>query len=75
MQVVRLERNLLNLPAKFSRLVITASYGPAVIGDRQFWMPQSIRTEIAERDPKKTAVFSADYDSCKRFVGEIKIVP
>jgi hypothetical protein len=75
MQVVRLQRDFFSLPRALRRLRNTVDYGPVVIGDRQFWLPLSMRTEATDRDPKKTKMFLAEYTNCKRFIAEIKIVP
>jgi hypothetical protein len=44
-----------------------------MIGDRQFWLPRTMRTDTAETKTNKT--FVAEYTNCKKFVAEIKIVP
>jgi hypothetical protein len=74
-QVVRLERNFFSLPHDISRLKDTAEYGPTAIGDREFWLPLMMRSDVTDRDPKKTKVFQADYTNCKKFAADIKIVP
>ena len=74
-QVVRLERNFLTLPHDISRLKDTAEYGPTAIGDREFWLPLIMRSDVTDRDPKKTKVFLAAYTNCKKFVADIKILP
>ena len=75
MQVARIERNLLNLPRRFGSWKVTVDQAPVVIGDRQYWLPQTFRTEITERDPKKTASFVAEYSNCKKFTAEVSISP
>lgn len=71
-QVVRLERNFLNLPRGLSRFSTTIEYGPSMIGDRQFWLPRTILTEMTDRDPKKTGKFIAKYNDCKKFTADVK---
>jgi hypothetical protein len=70
MQVVRLERDFLNVPGRFNRIVALITYGPTAIGEWRFWMPQSIRAEFTERDSKKTGIFAAEYSNCKKFIAE-----
>jgi hypothetical protein len=73
-QVMRLERNFLNLPRGLSRLKFTADYGPTVVGDREFWLPLIMRSDATDRNPRKTRVLLADYTNCKKFSAEIKLV-
>ncbi|HEY2380648.1 MAG TPA: hypothetical protein VGK48_05640 [Terriglobia bacterium] len=75
MQVARLERNFLSLPHAFRQLRNTVEYSPTNFGDRQFWLPRSMRTDVTDRDAKKTKSFLAEYSNCKRFTTDIKIVP
>jgi hypothetical protein len=75
MQVVRLQRDFFSLPRALRQLRNTVDYGPVVIGDRQFWLPRSIKIDLTDRDPRKTKTFLADYTDCKRFVAEVRIVP
>ena len=75
MQVVRLQRDFFSLPHTLRQLRNTVDYGSVVIGDRQFWLPRSMRTDVTDRDPRKTKTFLAEYTNCKRFVAEIRIVP
>jgi len=72
MQVTRFERNLLNI-GRMSAWKITIEQSPFAIGDRQFWLPKSFLTEIAERDPRDTGTFLAEYTNCKKFTTEIQI--
>ena len=74
MQVVRLERDFLNLPRNLTRLTNTVDYGPVTIGDRKFWMPRAVRIDSTERNVKKTGSYTATYSNCKRFVADIKIL-
>lgn len=73
MQVVRLERNLLNLKGKASKWKITIDQAPFVIGEREFWLPKTFLTEITERDPRRTGTFLAEYTNCKKFTAEVTI--
>ena len=73
MQVVRLERNLLNLARYASAWKITIDQTPFTIGERQFWLPKMFLTEITERDPRETGTFLAEYSNCKKFTTEITI--
>ena len=75
MQVARIERNLLNLPRRFSSWKVTVEQAPVSVGDKQYWLPQTFRTEIMERDPKKTASFVAEYSKCQKFTAEVSISP
>src|SRR5215467_3969029 len=75
MQVVRLQQDFFSLPRTLRQLRNTVDYGPVVIGDRQFWLPRSMKTDVTDRDPRKTKTFLAEYTNCKRFTAEIKIAP
>ena len=77
MQVVRLERHFLNIPAGFSSYSNTIDYGPITIGERQFWMPKTVRAEVAEKDVNKTGTYLAEYSNCRKFTAnvELKIAP
>ena len=75
MQVIRMERRLLNLPKSLSRFEVLADFGPFTIGDHQFWLPKMIRTEVAERDAKKTGTHVAEYSNCRKFGADIRILP
>ena len=75
MQVARIERNLLNLPRRLSSWKVTVEQAPVAVGDRQYWLPQTFRTDITERDPKKTSTFVAEYSGCRKFTAEISISP
>jgi hypothetical protein len=74
MQVIRLEREFLNLPRRLSHLENVVDYGPVRIGGREFWLPRTIRTEGAERDSRNTETYTAVYGECKRFVADIRIL-
>lgn len=74
-QVARLERDFLALPRGFRQLRNTVEYTPTTFDDRQFWLPRSMRTDVTDRDTKKTKTFLAEYTNCKRFTTDIKIVP
>src|SRR5262249_60599088 len=52
MQVLELERQSLDNPPPFARNSTVVAYAPVTIGDREFWMPQSVRAEVVERNPK-----------------------
>jgi hypothetical protein len=71
MQVVRLERNLLNLKGNPSKWKITIDQAPFVIGEKEFWLPKTFLTEITERDPRRTGTFVAEYTNCKKFTAEV----
>jgi hypothetical protein len=77
MQVVRLERHLLNIPSALSSYSNTIDYGPVTIGERQFWMPKMVRADVTEKDVKKTGTYIAEYSNCRKFTAnvEIKIAP
>jgi hypothetical protein len=75
MQVDRIERNLLNLPRSHPSWKITIDQNPVTIGEKQFWLPKSFRTEVAEQDSRKINVFLAQYSDCKKFTTEISIRP
>jgi len=75
MQVVRIERNFLNLPSSATRLAATTDFGPVNIGGKQYWVPKALRTESAERDPRKTALFVAEYSGCKKFGADVNVLP
>jgi hypothetical protein len=73
-QVIRIEREFLNLPRRLSHLENFVDYGPVRIGGRDFWLPRTILTEGAERDARNTERYIAAYSDCKRFVADIRIV-
>jgi hypothetical protein len=75
MQVVRIERNFLNLPNRLSRMILSSEYGSVTIGKNSFWLPQYLRTELTERDPSKTGTFLAEYTNCRKFGAEVQILP
>jgi hypothetical protein len=75
MQVVRIERNFLNLPNRLSRITLSSRHGPVAIGKNTFWLPQYLRTELTERDPSKTGTFLAEYTNCRKFGAEVQILP
>lgn len=54
---------------------MTVDYSPVTIGDREFWLPYTIRSDAAERNPKRTKTFLAEYTNCRKFKAEVKIVP
>jgi hypothetical protein len=75
MQVVRIERNFLNLPNRHSRMSLLSEYGPVTIGKNTFWLPKYLRTDLTERDPAKTGIFLAEYSNCRKFGAEVTILP
>jgi hypothetical protein len=75
MQVLRLERQSLDNPAPFASNSMVVAYGPVAIDDREFWMPQSVRSEVVERNPKKTALYIAEYSDCRKFTTTVQIKP
>jgi len=72
MQIARLERRFFNIPTGYSSSVTTVEYGPVTIGERQFWMPRTVQAEVAEHDPKKTAVYTAEYTNCRKFGASVQ---
>jgi len=75
LQVLRLQRQSLNLPPSFIRSIATADYGPVTIDGRQFWMPTTIKAEVTERNSRVTLRYVAEYSDCRRFTADIKFVP
>jgi hypothetical protein len=75
MQVVRIERNFLNLPNRLSRMTLSSEYGPVTFGKNSFMLPQYLRTELTESDPAKTGTFLAEYTNCRKFGAEVQILP
>jgi hypothetical protein len=75
MQVVRMERNLLNLGGNETAWKISINQAPFSFGERQFWLPTMFLTEITQRDPNKTGTFLAEYSNCKKFTTQITIRP
>lgn len=75
MQVARIERNFLNLPNGFSRIAVSSEYGPTAIGKNTFWLPKNVRMDTAERDPRKTGSYLAEYSNCRKFGAEVTILP
>src|SRR5262249_44797816 len=75
MQVLRLERQSLDNPPPFASNSTAVDYGPVTIGDREFWMPQMVRSEVVERNPKKTGLYTAEYTDCRKFTATVEIKP
>jgi hypothetical protein len=75
MQVLRLERQSLDNPPPFASNSMVVAYGPVTIGEHEFWMPQFVRSEVVERDPKKTALYLAEYTDCRKFTATVQIKP
>lgn len=75
MQVVRLQRDFLNLPRALRQLRNTVEYGPTAFDDRKFWLPRSMKTDATDKNPKNTKTFLAEYTGCKKFTADIKLVP
>jgi hypothetical protein len=75
MQVVQLERQSLANPPPFASNSIVVAYAPVTIGDREFWMPQTVRAEVVERNSKKTALYIAEYTNCRKFTTSVEIKP
>lgn len=75
MQVARIERSFLNLPSGLTRMVASSEYGPVTIGKNTFWLPKYLRVETAERDPRKTGLFLAEYSNCRKFGAEVTLLP
>jgi hypothetical protein len=73
--VLRLQRQSLNLPASLSKSMASADYGSVTIGEREFWMPKTIRAEVSERNTRVTVRYLAEYTDCKMFMTDIKILP
>jgi hypothetical protein len=74
-QVIRLQRQSLNLPSDLSRSMTTVDYGPVTIGENTFWMPVRIRADVAGRDSTFSVSYLAEYTDCKKFTADIKILP
>jgi len=75
MQVLRLERQSLDNPPPFASNLMVVAYSPVTIGEREFWMPQYVRSEVVERNPKKTALYVAEYTDCRKFSATVQIKP
>jgi hypothetical protein len=75
MQVLRLERQSLDNPPPFASNSTVVDYGPVAIGEREFWMPLSVRSEVIERNPKKTGLYTAEYTDCRKFTATVEIKP
>ena len=75
MQVLHLERQSLDNPPPFASNLMVVAYGPVTIGEREFWMPQSVRSEVVERNPRKTALYIAEYTDCRKFTATVQIKP
>ena len=73
-QVLRLQRQSLNLPPVLTRSIATVDYGPVTIGETQFWMPKMIRADVDERNSRATVSYIAEYTDCKRFTTDIEIL-
>ena len=71
-QVLRLQRQSLNLPPGLTRSIATVDYGAVKIGDSTFWMPLHIRAEINEQNSKVTLSYIAEYSNCHKFMAEVK---
>jgi hypothetical protein len=46
-------------------------YAPQKLGDRIFWLP----SRFYARDAKDRARMIATYSNCRRYIGELKILP
>jgi len=75
MQVLRLERQSLDNPPPFASNSTVIAYGPVTIGEREFWMPQTVRSEVVERNAKKTGLYTAEYTGCRKFTATVEIKP
>jgi hypothetical protein len=75
MQVLRLERQSLENPPPFASNSMVVAYGPVAIGEREFWMPQYVRSEVVEINPNKTALYIAEYTNCRKFTTTVEIRP
>jgi hypothetical protein len=75
MQVLRLERQSLDNPPPFASTSTVVAYGPVSIGEREFWMPQTVRSEVIERNSKKTALYTAEYTDCRKFTATVELKP
>jgi hypothetical protein len=75
MQVLRLERQSLDNPPPFAVTSTVVAYGPVTIGEREFWMPQTVRSEVIEKNSKKTALYTAEYTDCRKFTATVQIKP
>jgi hypothetical protein len=75
MQVLRLERQSLDNPPPFASTSTVVAYGPVTIGEREFWMPQTVRSEVIERNSRKTALYTAEYTDCRKFTATVAIKP
>jgi hypothetical protein len=73
-QVLRLQRQSVNLPPVLSRSIATVDYGPVTIGDTQFWMPTRVRADVNERNSRVTVSYVAEYSDCRKFMADIKLL-
>jgi hypothetical protein len=73
-EVIRLQRQSLNLPSDLTRSTTTVDYGPVSIDERTFWIPMRIRAEVTERDTRAAASYVAEYSDCKRFTADIRLL-
>ena len=73
-QVLRLQRQSLNLPPVLSRSMVTVDYGPVTIGDSTFWMPTKVRADVNERNSRVNVSYVAEYSDCRKFMTDIKLV-
>jgi hypothetical protein len=77
MQVIRLERRMLNVPAKYNPALFAVDYTKVDIAEKEFWMPKSVKYEISEKKGSLIIDFSAEYADYRKFdvSNEIKYGP
>lgn len=67
MQVIRLERRMLNVQAKYNPASFAVDYAKVVIAGQGFWMPKSIEYEISEKKGGPIISFSVEYSDYRKF--------
>jgi hypothetical protein len=73
LQVIRIERRFLNVPAKFSSFTIRADYDKVLIADQAFWMPKLICSESTEKKNNVQRSFIARYSEYQKFDSSVQM--
>jgi hypothetical protein len=74
MQVIRLERQYLNIPRDLASSSTTIDYARTDIGGTAFWMPKIVRVEATQKN-ELSGVYEAEYTNCRRFGVSVQINP
>ena len=68
MQIARLDYTISNTPGKYPSWFVSVEYGPVTIGDKTFWMPKNVRSEMRQKSTEDPAMrFLAEYSNYRKF--------